>query len=461
MLNTDFLGTTGDAAVEPTAPVESVPDSAVVADPAPDAGSAEPAPVLETPSPETPPQEITGEPPVAEEQPLDEEAELKRLAEDPSTPAFARKKIQEAMGYAGRLKAEREQLQSEFENFRSQFEGKETLGPEDLERLRQAEERVYKLTSFTSAPEEILGSLKEVVQPQKLQAIKNQLTWEFLERPDGTPDLENLQVIVDRFAGEGTEAVNAKDVLNAIHALKKGTIKPYELHEFTTDAEYEVYQRTRTIEQEAEQQRNLAKQNAEFQERQTRQVLLQGVVAGVQSQFQPQVQSLFEKFHLNPVEGEPKVAAEFKQAVRQKVADVVTQATANSQSLADLSKALNLLGEPTGTPVDSIQKEIQEYVNSFPYQTALSRGISEMMQAVEKTVTAEAYRYKLLMMGYEQEISKGQNAREVIGAPAQTDGMKEYTPEQLSKMSAGERRHHLYTQVSEQLRAGKAPRYGG
>ncbi len=401
-------------------------------------------------------------PPAVEEE-LDAEAIEKLLADNPNSPKWFRDQLKKVAGYSGKLKVEKTELQTQIENLRSEYEGKATLGNDDLERMRAAEERLYKLSSFTAPPEDVLASIKEAVNPNKFAEIKNQLAWEFLETPTGEPDVENLQVIIDRFSGfkEGDTRVEAKDVLNAIQAIKRGTIKPDEFHEFGSDAEYEAFQRASAIERDSESQRSLLKANAEFQESQARTAVLQNVWGSIQGQFQPQVESLISKFQLAPVEGEPKVAADFKKVVRDRISQEINAASGTNASLSDVFKALELLNKPSGLKPDAIQNEINSYVKSFPYQTALSRGMSELMTVVERTVTEEAYRYKLMMMGYEQEVSKGQNARAVIGQPKQTEVQTKYTAEQLAAMSASERRHATLMEISNTLRSGEAPRYGG
>lgn len=468
MLDTTFLGAGGDAPSDtPSADAGVVPESVItpVSDAAP---IVDPSAAPVTAEPVTPDEPVVAptpdlQAPAEVAEPLDEEAELRKLADDPSTPKFARDKIKEAMAYAGKLKEAKSAIQTEFDNFKSQYDGKSPLDPVEIERLRVAEEKFYKLSSFTATPDEVLASLGETIAPQKLNQVKSQLVWNFLETPDGKPDFENLQTIVDRFSGysgEG-ERVGAKDVINAIQALKRGTVKPHELHEFSTDAEYESYQRQTSLERQIEEQTQAAKANADYQERHTRQAVIQTAVQQIQGQFQPKVESLLDKFHLNYVPNEPKLATEFKQAVQQRIANTIQEHSTKSTSLSDVFKALNMLGEPTGARVDAIEQEVRGYVSSFPYQTALSRGLSEITSAVEKVIAEEAYRYKLLMSGYEQEVSKGQNAREIINLPNQTEVLTDYTAEQLAAMSANERRHHTLRQVSEQMRTiGKTPRLG-
>lgn len=467
-LNTDFLGSSSDATAEvPAATSDSVNTSVEVpaADPATTTNTgvsteavSSPAELVTPTNQEPAPAEVT-----QNDAPDDEEAELKKFAEDPKTPKFARDKIAQAMAYAGKIKETKTALEMQLEEVRKTYEGQTPLPQTDIERLRQAEERQYKLASFTATPEEVLTNLKEIVAPQKLVAIKNQLAWDFLETPDGQPDLENLQVVIDRFAGikEGEAGVAAKDVLKAITALKRGTIKPHELHEFSSDAEFEAYQKAQGYEKEIETQKSLARANAEFQETQVRQTVISGAVGQVQQTFQPKVEALFEKFHLVPKPNEPKVATEFKQYVRDRVAAVVNEASVKSASLQDVFTALQLLSKPNGSPAEAIQREIQGYTSSFAYQTALSKGLEDLMGEVEKTVASEAYRYKLMMMGYEQEVSKGQNAREIIGQPNQTQVLTEYTQEQLASMSSKERTHAILQNASNRLREGKPSRLGG
>lgn len=469
-LDTSFI-TEGGASTDSTPAPETIEvTTPEIASPAPQ-DPANATAVVEAPSePGSTSEPAPAEPAAPAEAPVDEDGkpmsdeEIEKALADERTPKFFREQLKKFQAYSSKLTAERQQIETELTDFRSRYEGKEPLAQTDLERLRAAEERQYKLSSFTASPEEVLSTLKETVTPQKMAEIKNHLAWEFLEDANGQPDLENLQVIIDKFSGfkEGDTRVGAKDVLNAIQALKRGTVKPEELHEFTSDVEYEAFQRARAVESEIEAQRQLAADNAKFQESQTRVSVLQNVLTGIQSQFRPQVETLLDKFQLNSVPNEPKVAVEFKQQIRERIAQEVNTVSAKNPSLADVFKAIDLLSKPTGRTAEQVRQEIEGYVSSFPYQTAVSRGLSELMTSVEKVVAQEAYRYKLLMKGYEQEVTKGQHAREVIGQPKQTEVLTQYTPEQLASMSAAERRHALLTQVSNQLRdAGKTPRYGG
>jgi uncharacterized membrane-anchored protein len=85
-----------------------------------------------------------------------------------------------------------------------------------------------------------------------------------------------------------------------------------------------------------------------------------------------------------------------------------------------------------------------------------------LVEQVEKAITREAYQYKLMMMGYEAEQSKGQHAREVLGAPNQSAGLTSFTPEQLAGMSISERNHQTLMAASQALRqSGSTNRYGG
>jgi hypothetical protein len=469
MFDTEFLGQ-GDAAAAP-APDSSVSASEPTVDP--QVIPTEPvAPVEPVPAEPTVPLEgsqPSDTPPTGEEPPLteDEEAEFKKILDDPSTPKFARAKIEQAMAYAGKLKTERNSLQTEFETFRSQYEGKESLSPTDLERLRSAEQRQYALSSYTASPEDVLQSLNEIVAPQKLQEVKNHLAWDFLVNEKGEPDVNNLQVVIDAFSGskEGDPGrVQAKDVLSAIGAMKRGSLQPDAFQEFSSDAEYQAYLKATEREKLADERDRTAKANAEFQERSARQTVISGVASSVQAEFQPKVERLLEKFQLQSVPNEPKVATEFKQYVKDRISAVITDATNKNKSLNDVFTTLKLLSEPTGSAPDRIQSEIHAYISSFPYQTALSRGTSELLDQLEKTVTAEAYRYSLMMEGYAARAAKGQTAREVINSPNQTAVLSEYTPDQLAKMSANERRHHTLMNVSNSIRESlkkDTPRFGG
>jgi hypothetical protein len=432
------------------------------------------APALEAPGTAapagTPAATPTGEPPKAEEQPVvplteeQQEEELKRIAADPLTPKFAREKIEQAMALAGKRKATVQEFQTQLETLKSQYEGKESLTPEDLARYKEAEEKHYKLTSLSATPDEISATLKETIAAPKLQALKTQYAWDFLERPDGTPDLDNLQVIVDRFVGEPGK-VSAKDAMNAINALKEGTLEPYDLHQFATTEEFESWQRRQNEEQAAVSQRQLAENNAKYQETQTRIAALTPVVNSIQQQVEVPVQELLGKLHLMPVPNEPKIAADFKAEVWSKLANIANSAVTKNPAIADIYKALNLLKDPQGVDAPTIEAEIRSYTSSPQFTSILSKGLSELRSEFEKVAAQSAYQYKLMMMGYEQEISKGQNAREIIGKPNQSDALPNYTPEELAKMSAHDRASAVATAFSNDIRNQNryngAPRLGG
>lgn len=445
-LNTDFLATAAPAQAD-EAPAEMAVETPSTTETITDTPAAE-VPVVEAPVEAAPPAEEAP----AEEAELNEE-ELQKMLQDERAPKWYREQLKKVSGYSARLKAERDNALNEYNQFKETYESSRV--PEtDLERLRLAEERQYKLSSFTTTPEEILGSLQEIVPQQKIQEVKSHLAWEFLETPDGKPDLDNLQVVIDRFTGanEGEARVNAKDVMSAIEALKRGTIKPEELLEFESDAEFQAYQKAKSLEDQIAQREQMARANAEFQEKQTRTSLLQSVSRQIQSEFQPRVESLLNKFQLMPTPDDPKIAADMKANIQQKIAAVISEAQSKSPYLVDVWKGMEMLQTPTGATPDRIQAEINNFTSSFPYQTALNKGLNELMTAVEKTITQEVYIYSLAMEGYKARVAKGQDAREVIGAPNQTEVLTNYTPQQLANMSANQRRHATLQQISNQIR---------
>lgn len=381
------------------------------------------------------------------------EEELQKLMADERAPKWYRDQLKKVSGYSAKLREERDAAQRQYDEYKTQYESSQ-IPETDLERLRLAEERQYKLSSFQTSAEEILGSLQEIVPQQKIAEVKSHLAWEFLETPDGKPDLDNLQVIIDRYTGykEGDTRVNAKDLIGAMDALKRGTISSADLQEFSSDAEYEAFKKAQALEDQISQREQLARANAEFQETQTRTSLLQNVGRSIQSQFQPKVEALLQKFQLVPVEGEPKVSADMKVAIQQKLAAVIADAQAKSAHIGDVWKGMEMLQKATGATPDKIQAEINAFTSSFPYQTALNKGLGELMQAVERTITQEAYIYSLAMEGYKARAAKGQESREVIGSPRQTEVLNQYTPEQLAAMSARERRQAQLKQVSDSIR---------
>ena len=155
------MGTGGDATTDlPSAPE---PSADVSVDAAPDFTS---EPVIDTPgldsgAEHTAPADIsltTQLEPASESEELTDEqkiAELKTAAEDPLAPAWYRNKLKETIGYSERLLANKVAAEEQAEQFRSQYEGKQTFDPVEIDRMRANEEQLLSLQSITATPETI------------------------------------------------------------------------------------------------------------------------------------------------------------------------------------------------------------------------------------------------------------------------------------------------------------------
>lgn len=385
-------------------------------------------------------------------------AELEKIANDPTTPQFARTKIKEAMTWAGRANERAAQAEAQAKELQTQYEGKETLDGKEIERLREVEDKFFNITSFTAEPGVILETLKEVVPQQKIAEVQNNLVWDYLETSDGQPNLNNLQVVIDRFTGatDASNRVNASDVLLAAKALQNGTIEPYQLHDFQSDAEYEAFQKAEEMKRDAERHRETQQSHARFQEEQARATVLTGVHQTIQGQIQPQVQQVLAKLHLLPQANEPQIAAKFKTDLTQQIEQVFVAHASKNRSLMEVQKALEILGKPRGVTPDVVKAEIGQYTSSPQYQAQLNKGLAEVIREVEKFAGEQAYRYKLMMLGYEAENGKGHKAREVVGKANQAKGNKSLSADDLKRLSAAEKIDYSLRRSSEAFRARSA-----
>jgi hypothetical protein len=466
------LGAGGDAAVDAPAATEAPASSETVS-----GGSDTPiATPISTDSGATPPADqsltteptVNSEPPPAAEpapaSPEDEEAALQAAANDPNTPQWAREQIKKAMGYAGRLKEAKSQAEMQATELRSQYEGKEVLPPDELTRMRANDEKLLAMSSITSKPEDIISTMREL-NPRAYPEVQNKLVWDALTKPDGTPNYDNLQTLVDSFAGEAGK-VSAKDVIQAITALKTGALNREDIHNFGTTEEFEAWQRQQASEAEWNAKNAQITETAKYQEQQIRQQELGGAISQVQQQLDTQISGLLDKFKLGSVPNEPKVAADYKARVNELIKQAVVNAPREIREFSELTKALEIIGKPGEKPVDaqSAIAEVKSFLNSPSYQQIVAKGLSTLMTNIERTVAQEARFYALMNKGYELEASQAQNARPVLGQPNQaTTGLPNLTEADLARMSAAERRDYSARQLTEglrQLQNGQVSRMG-
>lgn len=388
-----------------------------------------------------------------EPQELSEQEQLEQAAGDPNTPAWAREKIKQAMGYAGRLKSELETRNSELGELSrkySVYEGKDVLPQSDIERMRKAEDIVLNLQSFAARPDDIDRIIRDL-NPRIAQDYQNQLVWKALEREDGTPDYDNLQAVVDKFSGDPGK-VSAKDVLAAISALKEGLISKEDFHSFSSEEEFQSYQRAQALERQLVERESQATENARFLERQTREGELNKVRHSVQSALESRILDSLGKFKLMRVEGEPKAVSDFKEAALDRIRQLVQAAPQSIREFGELSRAMDSLAEARGVDAPSAAGEVRAFQENPAFRQYLNKGMSDLMTQIEKEITQQAYFNKLIALGLEMENSKADRARAVIGSSNQTAGNQGFTVEQLRSMNASQRNNYAAERASAELR---------
>lgn len=373
------------------------------------------------------------------------EEELEAAANEPAAPKWYRQGLE-------RFKSRATAAETRATELEAQYKDKEVLPQPDIERLRAAEDLRFKLQSITATPEELIETIK-AENPRAFPDLQNHLVWNALEKPDGTPDFDNLQFIVDKFMGG--PGVSAKDFLAAGQALKAGTITSDQLHEFNTVEEYESFQRAQEREKSLEARQTALDNNAKYQETQIRTGELTQAVNQLQTQINSSIAPLMDKFKLAPVPNEPKVAVDYKAKINQRIAAVVNSAPEQIREIGEIRKAVELLGKPTGSDAQAAVTEIKSFLASPSFQQNTAKGISTLMTKIEGIVSEEAYHYKLLMLGLEQENSKAKTARPIVGAANQGANLPKLTEADLAKLSAAERREHSALQLTEELRSQK------
>lgn len=424
------------------------------------------APALE-PAPATEPTIDSGVQPPADlttEQPTDDEQEaaLVAVAEDPNTPQFAREKIKQAMALAGQRKETLATYEQQLNELKSQYEGREVLPPDELTRLKTNDEQLYALQAFTSTPEQRIEAIRNMTG-QHWDGVQNQLVWSAVTNTDGTPNLANLQVLVDSFAGEPGK-VKAEDVMSAVNALKSGEISAADFQKFDSPEQFEAYQRAQAAENAAKEREAQANANMVYLEEQARGQAVNQAMESVQQNLYSQIDQRLAQFKLAPIEGEPKQAADFKALVREQITQLVNGAGTDIRELGELAKAVSVLQKSQDKPMSAADAtaQVQQFFNDPRQQVWVNKGISALMTKVEGRVAQLASHYALMMKGLEVENSKGQTARPIPGQAGQvTNGLPNLTAEELQRLSSAERQDHLAQQLSEAFRAqGQGSRLG-
>jgi hypothetical protein len=449
----------GGAAPEPsTAPTSEAPSTEGQQPSSPettDSGATPPAdpslitkPEGQDPDPNAPP---------AEPEPTEEETEaaLKATLADPNAPKWYRDKLEQALGYSAKLKADKLAAEEKATTLATQYEGKEVLAQPDIERMKAAENEVMELSSLAATPEQLDAKLK-TLNPRAYPALRNHLVWSALEKPDGSPDFDNLQAVIDKFAGEPGK-VRAQDALMAIEALKSGLIEPADLMEGNSPEDFAANQRRVESQRQIDNQAARLKADRDFTETQIRKGELDRVTGEIAVGLDGMISPLLDRFKLTPLEGEPKAAGDYKGRVNSEIRDIIGKATTDIPAFAEIGKAIKILGEATGADAQTASAEIQAFKGSPQYQQLLGRGMSELSARIEQTVTQNAYFYKLMMMGLEVENSKPNGARSVLGAPNQAGGLPKLTEEDLAKLSGREREDAAALRLTQFLRDKDGP----
>lgn len=391
---------------------------------------------------------------------VSEEA-VREMIANPMTPRALREKLQKGLQYAKQFKTERNEFEAKYNQLQekySPFEGKEAVSPQDIERLRQSEQLLSEIQSFSATPETVEKFLKET-NPQVFEEFQNQAVQTALYKEDGSPDLDNWQFIIDRNLGYDANNPNetkvyAQDLMKIAEAIKNGDLS---VEDLALDSVEDFAHRNK-MRSEAEQ----LKSRLEYQETQIRGHEIGQIKESIRGEIIPQIHASLEKFNLMPAGNEPKIAAEFKSEVTRKLDSFFGQALKEIRGLSEIQKAIDLVGKASGKEPEAAVAEVRGLLNHPSYQRNLHSGVSELMSRVDKLLGQEAYRYKLMMMGYEAENSKGQNAREVINNANQNKRVTEYSQEDLDRMEAAQRNRIVREQAGSMLMDIKnpAPRLG-
>lgn len=383
----------------------------------------------------------------------DPEAALAAYAADANTPQFAREQIKKAMAYASSLKSTIGEREQALQQFQSQYEGKEVLEPTEIERLRQADEVIYELASPVATPDTISEKLQSMMGNENYASLQNHLIWSALSKPDGTPDVGSIQMVVDSLTGEAG-AVDATDVLEAISALKEGRIEKSDLHVFETQEAYESFQRQKAMEKDLQDRQHRAEENLVFQEQQIRQTEVSRYQASLQSEFNQKIEGLLGQYKLKADPNDPPEAAEYKERMNIRIANLVNGAATRHREFGDLEKALTAIQAPRKMDAKTASEQIGKFLGTPQVAKLRDAGLSKLMSDIEKVVVRDARGYALMMKGLEIENSKGQQARPVLGAPNQAAAMEGLTEGELAKMSGRERADYAARRLTAELRAG-------
>jgi hypothetical protein len=293
------------------------------------------------------------------------------------------------------------------------------------------------------------------MSPENFSALQNQMVWSALAQPNGEPDLNNIQLVIDSLSGE-PGAVEAATVLEAIAALKEGRIDKDDLYQFESQEAYESFKRQQAMEKELQDRQARAEENLVFQEQQVRAQTATSYQGDIQREVETNIQGLLGKYKLEIGPNDPKEAVSFKNRTNKAIKELVETAHDRHRELGDLFKALNAIQSPRKMDAKTAATQVRTFLSSPQVAQLRNKGLSKLNSEIEKAVVEEARIYSLVMKGLAAESSKGQQARPVIGAPNQSASIPGLTQGDLAKMSARERADYNARRMTEQLRAGNS-----
>lgn len=394
----------------------------------------------------------------------DEIAELQAFADNPLNSKSVRDRISKAIELRNKAREEYSRVETELSAAREQvsaFEGRQVVDEQSLQRYQQAENLQLRLSSFAAKPDEIRNAIREI-NPRVYNDFVVDTVWNALEREDGTPDFENLQTIVDRFSGytpeSGEPRVAAKDVIEAIEALKAGRIEPYQLHEFASEAEREAFTRQRALEQQTEQNRQRYEQELATQETHARNSVIHETLYNSTVELQQQrIAPLMSKFKLDYVDGEPPELREFKENVRREISNISQRFQNEHPSFKEIRTALDILGKPANMATAQAQAEVRNYLQSQAFTAHFGKATSDMMTEIEQTITRNARMTRLLALGLEEDVRRVAAARQHPAAGGNQGANPGNAPANLAGQSRQQHNAHVSQQVSANLRAAQNP----
>ncbi len=366
-------------------------------------------------------------------------------------PQFARDKLLPSLKMFDKAIAAKQAVQDEFDQYKAGFDGQEVLARDDLERYRELDERMLAVRSIAASPEDIHSFLKEQ-NPRIYDKFVADTAWRTFENPDGTLNLDNLQQIIDKFAGaEGK--VEAKDVFKAIEAIKDGEFDPAELYDFRDEQEQARYDAARKEQQVAAQKAREADKLQRATEKTYRTQLVSQQAKQVEGEIRERLTKDMQKFKLDYVENEPADLQAYKQNVRQQVFFEMQRFWSENPHLRDVNMATELLQTAQGvSDTDAIQAEVDGYLNSGAYRATMRTGLKAMYDHLETVLAKAAKQYTWMAKGYEvMEAERLKAAKKIPNKAGQTIETEEEMD--TTGMSANEINARNAERLSRAIRA--------